>query len=266
MPRYAIECEWNGAGYAGTSIQPDATTLTSLLQEMCARIEEPEAQWRCSSRLDAGVSAQALPAHVDVSRDWNCNDLGKALHAHAPDALSIRRIARVTEAWDSLRSKSVKHYEYRVLLRNWKPVLDTAVWHIKKLSHPERLQQMADAIIGEHDLSGFACLRGDETDQQDGTRRYHSSEWCNEYWQGGELWIYRISADGFLYRQVRGLVGTMLAVAQGSYPLEAFQEMLSKGKAAQRVGNIAPPQGLCLEQVVYEERPDWQELSWESGT
>ena len=266
MPRYAIECEWNGRGYAGTSIQPDAETLSSLLIDICQKIEEPAAKWRCSSRLDAGVSAWSLPAHVDLSREWDLNALGKALHANAPDALSIRHIARVADDWDALRSKSVKHYAYRVLLRNWKPVLSDDVWYVKKLSRPELLEQMAAQIVGEHDLSGFACLRGDETDQLDPRRRYHSSAWSSESWQGGTLWTYRVCADGFLYRQVRGLVGSMIAVAQESYAIDAFEGMLKDAKAAQRAGNIAPPQGLFLERVVYEDQPDWQELNWQSGT
>ena len=262
MPRYAIECEWNGRGYAGTAIQPDAETLHSILNAMSQAIEEPQAQWRCSSRLDAGVSALALPAHVELEREWDINTLGRALSSHTPDAVGIRSIARVADDWDALRSTSIKHYQYRVLLRPWKPALDAGCWHLKRLSHPELLQKMAEMIPGEHDLSGFSCLRGDDTDAQDPKRVYHTANWEERTAEGGRLFEFNISAAGFLYRQVRALVGSMLAVAQGSYPFEAFEALLHAGRDGQRCGNIAPAHGLCLQRVVYKDQPNWQHIDW----
>ena len=60
MPRYALEMEWDGTNYAGTAIQAEDPTLTQLIYDACEKIEEPQVTFRCSSRLDAGVSALAL--------------------------------------------------------------------------------------------------------------------------------------------------------------------------------------------------------------
>ncbi len=263
MPRYALELEWDGTNYAGTAIQAEDPTLTQLIYDACEKIEEPQIQFRCSSRLDAGVSALALPAHLDLSKDWDLSSLGKALNVHLPDALAVRRLAIVNDDWDALLSPSIKHYCYQVLLRPWRAVLDKALWYHRRMDQRELLPAMAEQIVGEKDLSGFACLRGDETDQQDPTRSYHRAEWVQSEYAGGELWSFHIVGSGFLYKQVRGLVGAMVAVAQGSYPISEFERMLAEGRdSAQRSGNIAPAHGLRLERVSYQDEPGWQDISW----
>ena len=267
MPRYALEFEWDGRDYAGTAIQAQDVTLSSLLLAACAHIQEPQAQLRCSSRLDAGVSARALPAHLDLAKDWDCSSLGKALNAHLPPALAVRRLALLTEAWDALHTPSVKHYCYRVLHRSWKPVLDSALLYVKRLDHAPLLHEMAARIQGKQlDLSGFACLRGDDSDHKDPCRDYLHAAWTAEPCPGGELWSFRISGSGFLYKQVRGLVGSMLAVAQGTYPIDSFYRMCAEGRASvRRDGNIAPAVGLCLERVDYASEPDWAFINWDSA-
>ncbi|HAT11221.1 MAG TPA: tRNA pseudouridine(38-40) synthase TruA, partial [Planctomycetes bacterium] len=58
-------------------------------------------------------------------------------------------------------------------------------------------------------------------------------------------------------RQVRGFVGAMVAVATGRWPMEEFTTCCADGRRAAKVGNVAPPDGLCLEQVRYDPEPDW---------
>jgi len=64
--------------------------------------------------------------------------------------------------------------------------------------------------------------------------------------------VFTIEADAFLYRMVRRLVSAMVAVGQGKTSLEAFQALLDDPQQRWQRG-IAPPQGLCLESVSFEE-------------
>ncbi len=69
---------------------------------------------------------------------------------------------------------------------------------------------------------------------------------------------FRVSGAGFLYRQVRGMVGAMAAVATGRWPMEEFLACCAGGRSAAKVGNVAPPDGLCLETVRFAAEPDWR--------
>lgn len=59
-----------------------------------------------------------------------------------------------------------------------------------------------------------------------------------------------IIADHFLYRMVRSIVGTALALQCHADPARAMRERLASGDRSQ-AGPTAPPHGLCLERVFY---------------
>ena len=87
----------------------------------------------------------------------------------------------------------------------------------------------------------------DSRERGDMTRTITKSEWSRE----GNLVVYRVAADGFLYNMVRILVGTMLRVAQGKFQPEEMPEIL-EAKNRNRAGPTAPACGLWLDQVFYE--------------
>jgi len=115
------------------------------------------------------------------------------------------------------------------------------------------LQDCADLLVGDKDLSGFANLRHDGSDGDDPVRRVDSAVWAID----GEMLTFHVSGAGFLYRQVRGFVGAMAAVATGRWPFEEFAACCANGRQAAKVGNVAPPDGLCLESVRYDPEPGW---------
>ena len=59
-----------------------------------------------------------------------------------------------------------------------------------------------------------------------------------------------ITADGFLYKMVRNIVGTLLAVGSGQLLQNELPKIL-KVKSRKAAKETAPPQGLCLMVVKY---------------
>jgi tRNA pseudouridine38-40 synthase len=260
VPRYALELEFDGAAFLGTQVQ-DARlrTLQAVMESTLLDLTSETTRFRASSRLDAGVSAEALPGDCWLDRAWQPITLGLALNARLPHDVAVKRVAIVSDDWDARRS-SVKTYRYRVLRQNVRPVLDRRGLWIRELSQPELLQRCADLIPGDHDMSGFSCLRGDETDDNDPSRRYLTAQWTRSEQRLGECWTFRISGEGFLYKQVRGMVGAMLHIGKGRQPFSSFSEIMSAGRSAPRCGNIAPSHPLTLERVDYNVEPDWQAI------
>ena len=56
--------------------------------------------------------------------------------------------------------------------------------------------------------------------------------------------------NGFLYKMVRNIVGTLLQVASGKRPVSNIPNLL-KSKDRTQAGPTAPPQGLFLTKVEY---------------
>lgn len=263
MPTYALDSEFDGSGFSGTAVQGTLRTVQGVLREALAALHGEAVLTRGACRLDAGVSARSFVLSVALPRSWDPpSRLALALNARLPPDLAIVRVGTVPDGWDALDAAYVKTYSYRVLLRATKSAWDRRCHWLHGPCAVDLLHELAALLPGEHDLSGFACLRGDRSDSRPGARRIDAAQWSDEPWQHGRLLTFRVTGSGFLYKQVRGLVGAMLAVAQGGETVTAFRAAIGRGRittgdAALRVGDIAPACGLCLEHTGFAPEPDW---------
>jgi tRNA pseudouridine38-40 synthase len=258
MPRYAFALEYDGRAFHGTQLQTGLRTLQEVLGSALSELNGARAVPRLSSRLDAEVSALLLPGDVALVRSWQPNILGMALAGRLPGDVVARRIAVVADSWNAKRDALEKTYSYRLLVRGVRPVLDQRALWVRELDHPERLAEMARMIPGRRDLSGFACQRGDDSDHGDPARLYREASWTASRAGDDVCWTFRITGSGFLYKQIRGLVGAMVHVAQGRAGLDDFAGAVAAGWGARRFANIAPGAGLLLESVRYANEPAWE--------
>jgi tRNA pseudouridine38-40 synthase len=63
-----------------------------------------------------------------------------------------------------------------------------------------------------------------------------------------------IQADAFCHQMVRSIVGTMVAAGHGSLRAGDIRSVLASGDRSE-AAPIAPPHGLCLWEVVYDDAP-----------
>ncbi len=66
----------------------------------------------------------------------------------------------------------------------------------------------------------------------------------------GELLTLRFEGNGFLYKMVRLLTGTLVRCAQGRAELTFIQQLLAE-KGARKTSFAAPAEGLYLTRVLY---------------
>lgn len=257
MPRYLLDLDLDGRGFAGTQVQKNQRTVQAELEAAVAGLDGQPRHIRLASRLDSGVDAEHLPGDVELTRDWNPGILCQALTDRLPPDLAVRRAAVVADAFNSISDAAGKTYRYRIAFRPVRPVRDQRCWWLRRLDRLDLLQPCADLLVGTKDLSGFANLRHDDSDGNDPVRRIDWARWTVQRESDGMLLTFRIAGAGFLYRQVRGFVGAMAAVATGRWPMEEFAACCADGRRAAKVGNVAPPDGLCLEEVRYDPEPAW---------
>jgi tRNA pseudouridine38-40 synthase len=67
----------------------------------------------------------------------------------------------------------------------------------------------------------------------------------------GAVLVFHFTADGFLYRMVRNLVGALVKVGKGKITVEEFGEILRSCKRS-AAPETAPACGLYLMHVVYK--------------
>jgi tRNA pseudouridine38-40 synthase len=263
MPRYALELTIDGRAFHGTALQDGHRTVHGVLRQALHRLDHGPVLTRSCGRLDAGVSAHRLIIHCHLRRSWAPTALGQALSAHLRPDAAVLRVAEVADDWDALLNCVAKTYAYRLYVGAAAPVLIDRCWWQRRLDHADRLDQCATLIPGQHSLAAFAALRKDGSDDSDPVRTYHSAAWSCEPVTGGKLWTFHIKGSGFLYKQVRGVVGAMVEVARGKAEIDDFAARIGPGRDHGQpcLGRVAPGEALALVQAQHDPDPTWIALT-----
>ena len=108
------------------------------------------------------------------------------------------------------------------------------------------LKKASKHFLGTHNFSSFANkqYRGSAANKPIKTiKRIDIKKRKNEI-------ILEFEADGFLYKMVRNIVGTLLDVANEKLPIDMIEKII-KAKDRKTASQPAEPQGLFLVKVVY---------------
>lgn len=171
--------------------------------------------------------------------------LQRALNAKLPDDIAVLAVEQTREDFHPRFDARRRTYEY--LIDNGpvrQPLARLTSWHVSKPLDVARMNAAARHLVGTHDFATF----GQPPHGTNTVREVFRAEWMRD----GTLVRFEIEATAFLQRMVRSLVGSLKAVGEGSWTVEQFVAAL---QAADRrwAGQTAPPQGLCLTRVMYDE-------------
>ena len=206
-----------------------------------------------SGRTDAGVHARGQVAHADVPDFWRHDpeQSRAALNANLPPEIRVREARFVSEAFHARFAARGKIYRYRI----WNsPVFDPfeigRAWHFPGDLNSSVLRQAASRIIGQHDFAAFSANRGHRPASTVRTIRRFVVQ------QRGSLFTLDVEGNGFLYKMVRLLTGSLVRCAQGRAPLEWIDELLA-GRS--KTSFAAPAEGLYLMRVLYRRPSEFKE-------
>jgi tRNA pseudouridine38-40 synthase len=106
------------------------------------------------------------------------------------------------------------------------------------------MRTAARRLLGRHDFRAFAAFNGVE--KEDTVRHLRRLDLTG----GGTRLRLTAEADGFLYKMVRSLVGTLVAVGQGKLTPAQVAAILQSARRTHAIPT-APAQGLFLARVLY---------------
>lgn len=246
---------YDGTDFAGFQLQAQeqGRTVQGVLEAALEQLTGTPVRVIGAGRTDAGV--HALGQVVGFRAVWRhpLSDLQRALNAVLPADVAVLAVSLAEPDWHPRFSAVRRHYRYTVLNRAVRSPLDRRYAHL--VTQPldlERLQAAADQVVGEHDFASFG--RPMEQGSQTTVRVILSARWHEERlgeWAGaGSRLVLDLVGNAFLRGMVRSLVGTMLQIGAGLWPVEQMTTIL----AARQRGLTPPPApacGLCLMQVDY---------------
>ncbi len=250
---------YDGGSFDGWQSQARGNTVQDKLEAVLALLcrdhfgETPASRIvvHGSGRTDAGVHARGQVAHADVpAPDRMTPERWRgAINAHLPAQIRVEAVGFVSERFHARYSARGKVYLYRI----WNtPVLNPfevgRAWHLPGPVDLEILRTVAAAVVGRHDFAAFAANRGKPDENT--VRTLHRVT----IRQRGALLTLEFHGDGFLYKMVRLLTGTLIRCAQGRAPADWVARLLAGGKGIEKTNFAAPAEGLYLMRVLYHRR------------
>jgi len=245
MARYQAIIEYDGTDFLGFQRQATGRTVQGEIEAALGRIGWAGKAVLGAGRTDSGVHAAGQVIAFDIEWKHGARDLQRALNANLPPDVAVKTLNEC--AADFHPRYSAKGRRYRYTLYNSpvrSPLAARYAWHVwPPLLNMAAMQAASEALIGRHDFAAFG------TDPEDGdstTRTVAQAQWTG----AGEWLYFEVQADAFLYRMVRSLVGALKKVGAGDLAVAEFVALLQT-RDRQQCPPIAPPQGLCLTQVLY---------------
>lgn len=244
--RFAATVSYDGTAFAGSQIQPNGRTVQEELERAAEALFGQPVRVSLAGRTDAGVHASGQVAAFSAETQLEARTVGRALNAHLPGDVAVRLVREVPGDFDPRRWARRRRYRYSAYLAEQRdPLLERTAWHAGERLDFEVMRGAAEAVLGKHD---FRAAAGFLEPHRSPVREVTRAEWLQE----GCKALFEIEAEAFLPHMVRMLVGSMVKVGRGSLKLEEFVRLLEQAEPG-TLGPAAPPQGLCLVRVWYDE-------------
>ena len=244
--RFAATVTYDGTAFVGSQRQPNGRTVQQELETAAATLFGVPTRVELAGRTDSGVHARGQVAAMSAETRLNAMTVGKALNAYLPADVAVRDVRETVPGFDPRRWARRRHYRYTIARGETRePLSRRAALHVGGNLDVTTMQSAAAALTGTRD---FVACSGHLEDGRTSVRTVFAAGWrCS-----GDTLLFDIEADAFLPQMVRRLVGSQLRLARGADALEEFVRLLEEAVPG-ALGPTAPPHGLCLERVWYDE-------------
>lgn len=243
---------YDGTDFHGWQRQPDLRTVQETLEQAVRRVARHQVTVNGSGRTDSGVHARGQVANFLTTCELPVDGLGRAVGSRLPKDISLLQVDEVPLGFRASMDAVSKLYRYTIYNDLKRPVAQHRhryVYHFWNRLDVARMQAAADRLTGERDFIAFATK---------GSRRETTVRTVlrlQVFRQFNEIFV-DVEGTGFLYNQVRNMVGTLIEVGRGHWEPERMDAILASRDRSE-AGPTSPARGLCLQWVRYDLTRDY---------
>jgi tRNA pseudouridine38-40 synthase len=242
--RYFFHTSFDGHLYRGWQRQANADSVQEVVETVLGEmLKEPVSIMGCG-RTDAQVHASQFFFHLDIKDAWDY-DLLFRINKMLPDNIAIFEIIPVKDNQHARFDATQRRYDYFIHTYKDPHLNHFSSWYPEKNLHFERMKKAVALLTRYDDFRAFC--KSPDTYLHTICKVSSAILFTDEK---GERLRFQISADRFLGRMVRLIVGKLLQVGKGELSLDEFESYLIT-KTTPKVLDVAYPQGLFLSKVSY---------------
>jgi len=248
MTRYKATISYDGTLFAGFQRQPHARSVQEEIEKTLTRLNQgTPVTVHGAGRTDSGVHALGQVIHFDLPQARDEEKLRFALDTQTPEDIDFIRVEQVEDDFHSRYKKHSKTYEFIVDYgRPKNPMMRHYAAHYPYPLDVEKMQAAIQKLEGTHDFTGFTASG---TSVEDKVRTITEARLVED--AEHHRLVFTFSGNGFLYKQIRNMVGTLLKIGNDRMPIEQIDLILEK-KDRNLAGPTAAPNGLYLKEIRYE--------------
>jgi tRNA pseudouridine38-40 synthase len=245
MPRkILLDIAYDGTDFNGWQVQSAGRTVQGELEAALESIHGHRVVLHAAGRTDSGVHARGQRASFESDHQTiPAEKFREAMNTQLPLDVRVMRSREVSPEFHARFDAVSREYRYYLMHAEIiPPHLKNYCVRLKARPDIARWNRMAAALCGEHDFTTFASP-SQSVDHH--VRRVFSASFYPE----GELVVFRIVANGFLWKMVRSIVGTITGMDPPD--VDRFREILH-ARDRSLAGTTAPARGLFLHRIRYE--------------
>jgi tRNA pseudouridine38-40 synthase len=240
---------YDGTDFVGWQVQAKGRTVQGVIQDALERMHESPITVYAAGRTDSGVHADGQVINFRTTIDSIPSDrFYVPLNSYLPRDVQALTSQEVTDSFHARYSATKRVYRYYFRTSDvLHPRARSFAIRLRRYPDVSRLNRLCAPLLGSHDFTTFTLPR--ETSRSR-IRHLHSAAF---FPLDGQV-VFQISANGFLWRMVRSIVGTLLELDRmGADPTEVARRLAARNHG--EAGPSAPAAGLVLHCVEYPEEP-----------
>lgn len=247
MSKLLVKLKYNGSNYVGWQVQKNGVSVQQCVQDSIERLYGSRFAVTGCSRTDSGVHANEYCFCFDPQYEIDPYRVVAALNYALPLDMGVYDCTAVSDDFHPRYSALAKEYIYKIYDgRGRNPFYEGLAYHYIGNINVELINNAAQQFVGKHDFRSFMA-NGSKIEDTVRTIYYCNVKRVDDYVE------VKICGDGFLYKMVRIIVGTLLAVNDGKIDTSAIHDIILALDRSM-AGKTAPPHGLYLNRVFYDKK------------
>ncbi|WP_313466765.1 tRNA pseudouridine(38-40) synthase TruA [Carnobacterium sp.] len=246
MRNIKMTIEYDGGRYQGWQRLGDSDkTIQGKIENTLSEMTKTKIEIIGSGRTDAGTHAKGQVANFKTTSNLDLMAMRDHLNTYLPRDIIVKELEEVPERFHARYNVSGKKYSYYV----WNTVVPSAFernysYHYPEQLDVEKMNEACSKLIGTHDFIGFSALK---KTKKSTVRTIDEITIHRE----GDLLHFTFVGEGFLYKMVRIMMGTLLEIGAGVMEPTYIDAIFESGIRSD-AGMTVPSQGLFLDEVSYD--------------
>ncbi len=245
MRNIKMTVSYEGTAYCGWQIQNKESSIQATIQDRYYELFKEKIHLIGSGRTDAGVHSLNQIVNFKTSILLEPHRIQRALNAKLPKDIRIKNVCTAPLNFHARYDAIGKTYLYIINIGEVDNLILSRF--STKITYPLNIQGIDQGIkyfLGEHDFSAFTSKGSDPGSYVRNIIDFRVLEQNN-------LMAFVVTGNGFLYKMVRTMVGTLIEVGRSKISPKDIP-IIIESKERKNAGPTANPEGLILAQVYYE--------------